>query len=171
MPLTLTIRNAARLDNGSPLALVLDRRGATIGRAATNDWCIPDPSLHISSRHCEVKFDGGQYVLVDNSTNGTFLLGQGARLAAPHGIRQGDVFVIGQFEVVAALGDAAAASAGAATSARHCATSGASGPKQPSQKARIAPSAALFPVASVTGANQRSTPPFKVLNSTVWKCG
>ena len=117
MPLTLTIRNAARLDNGSPLALVLDRRGATIGRAATNDWCIPDPSLHISSRHCEVKFDGGQYLLVDNSTNGTFLLGQGARLAAPHGIRQGDVFVIGQFEVAAALDDAAAAAAEVAIAA------------------------------------------------------
>lgn len=117
MPLTLTIRNAARLDNGSPLALVLDRRGATIGRAATNDWCIPDPSLHISSRHCEVKFDGGQYLLVDNSTNGTFLLGQGARLAAPHAIRQGDVFVIGQFEVAAALDDAAAAAAEAAIAA------------------------------------------------------
>lgn len=109
MPLTLTIRNAERLDNGSPLSLVLDRRGALIGRAATSDWCLPDPSLHISSRHCEVRFSGGNYEMVDHSTNGTFLDGQQARLAGPHLIGPGDVFRIGPYEVIAALDDAAAA--------------------------------------------------------------
>lgn len=111
MPLTLTIRNASQLDNGSPVAFVLDRRGAVIGRAATTDWCLPDPSLHISSRHCEIRFAEGRYELIDISTNGTFLYGQGARLAAPHTINQGDVFLIGGFEVVAALDDAAASAA------------------------------------------------------------
>ena len=117
MPLTLTIRNAQRLDNGSPLSLVLDRRGATIGRAATTDWCLPDPSLHISSRHCEVRFADERYELIDHSTNGTFVQGQGARLAAPHAIRPGDVFVIGPFEVQASLDDAAAAAAEAINAA------------------------------------------------------
>lgn len=111
MPLTLTIRNAERLDNGSPLSLVLDRRGALIGRAATSDWCLPDPSLHISSRHCEVRFAGGHYELIDHSTNGTFIDGQAARLAGPHLIAPGDVIRIGPFEIVAALDDAAAAQA------------------------------------------------------------
>ncbi|MFY7837315.1 MAG: type VI secretion system-associated FHA domain protein TagH [Novosphingobium sp.] len=109
MPLTLTIRNAERLDNGSPLSLVLDRRGALIGRAATSDWCLPDPSLHVSSRHCEVRFSGGGYELIDHSTNGTFVHGQQARLAGPHAISQGDVFHVGPFEIVAALDDASAA--------------------------------------------------------------
>ncbi|WP_298289340.1 type VI secretion system-associated FHA domain protein TagH [Novosphingobium sp.] len=108
MPLTLTIRNATRLENGSPLSLVLDRRGAMIGRAATTDWCLPDPTLHVSSRHCEVRFSGGQYELVDHSTNGTFVDGQQARLAGPHMLSQGDVIRIGPFEIVAALDDAAA---------------------------------------------------------------
>ena len=76
MPLTLTIRNVASLDNGSPVAFVLDRRGALIGRAATADWCLPDPALHISSRHCEIRFADDRYELVDHSTNGTFLNGQ-----------------------------------------------------------------------------------------------
>lgn len=111
MPLTLSIRNADRLENGSPLSLVLDRRGALIGRAATSDWCLPDPSLHISSRHCEVRFSGSGYELIDHSTNGTFVDGQQARLAGPHPISQGDVYRIGPFEVVAALDDAAAAQA------------------------------------------------------------
>ena len=34
MTLTLRIRNADRLDNGRPTELVVDRQGATIGRAA-----------------------------------------------------------------------------------------------------------------------------------------
>ena len=103
MSLSLTIRNAQRLDNGSPLSLALDRRGAIVGRAATCDWCLPDPSLHISSRHFEVRFAGGSYELTDTSTNGTFLQGQGARLAGPHTIAHGDVFLVGSFEIAAAL--------------------------------------------------------------------
>ncbi|MDE8653709.1 type VI secretion system-associated FHA domain protein TagH [Novosphingobium album (ex Liu et al. 2023)] len=111
MPLTLTIRNATSLANGSPVSLVLDRRGAKIGRAATADWCLPDPSLHISSQHCEIRFNNGQYELVDYSTNGTFLLGQSARLAAPWPINQGDVFVVGHLEIEARLDESAATEA------------------------------------------------------------
>lgn len=111
MPLTLSIRNAAQLDNGSPLALVLDKRGGIIGRAPTTDWCLPDPQLHISSRHAEVRYFDGRYELIDLSTNGTFLHGDAARLPGPHTIGQGDVIVIGRFEIVASLDDAAAAAA------------------------------------------------------------
>jgi type VI secretion system protein len=103
MPLTLMIRNTDRLDNGSPLSLVLDRRGAVIGRDPTSDWCLPDPSLHISSRHCEITFRDDGYVINDISTNGTFLNGAGARLPGPHMIQHGDVFVIGHFEIGAML--------------------------------------------------------------------
>jgi type VI secretion system protein len=103
MPLTLSITNTDRLDNGSPLSLVLDRRGATIGRAPTVDWCLPDASLHISSRHCEIQFNDGTYVLHDISTNGTFLRGTDARLPGPHTIKPGDVFNVGSFEISAAL--------------------------------------------------------------------
>ena len=111
MPLTLSIRNVSQLSNGSAVSLVLDRRGALIGRAATTDWCLPDPTLHLSSRHCEVRFAGDLYELVDHSTNGTFVYGQATRLSGPHVIRPGDVFVIGPYEVVAALDDASAAAA------------------------------------------------------------
>lgn len=111
MPLTLTIRNASRLENGSPLSLVLDRRGAVIGRAATSDWCLPDPAQHISSRHCEIRYADGRFELLDHSTNGTFLYGQSARLETAYLVRQGDVFVIGHYEIVASLDDASAAAA------------------------------------------------------------
>ncbi|MEG3088558.1 type VI secretion system-associated FHA domain protein TagH [Sphingomonas sp. PB4P5] len=103
MTLTLSIRNVAGLDNGMPLEFVMHRRGAVIGRAPTCDWSLPDPRSHISSRHCEVTFDGQHYVLTDLSTNGTFLNGAGARLPAPHRIDDGDVLQIGQYEIGARL--------------------------------------------------------------------
>lgn len=109
MPLTLTIRNATQLDNGSPLSLILDKRGAIIGRAPTTDWCLPDPQLHISSRHAEIRYQDGRYELIDLSTNGTFLHGEAARLPGIHTISQGDVIVVGRFEIVASLDEAAAA--------------------------------------------------------------
>jgi type VI secretion system protein len=109
MPLTLSIRNADHLINGSPLSLILDRRGAMIGRDPTSDWCLPDPSLHISSRHCEVSFRDGQYVLNDISTNGTFLNGAATRLPGPHIVKHGDMLTIGGFEIAVALDDQTAA--------------------------------------------------------------
>jgi type VI secretion system FHA domain protein len=107
----LSIRNISQLSNGSAVSLVLDRRGAMVGRAATADWCLPDPTLHLSSRHFEVRFADGRYDLIDHSTNGTFLYGQATRLSAAHVIQQGDVFVVGPYEIVAALDDASAAAA------------------------------------------------------------
>ena len=103
MTLTLAIRNVAGLDNGMPVEFVLHRRGAVIGRSPTCDWSLPDPRNHISSRHCEVSFDGQHYLLTDLSTNGTFLNGSADRLPAPHRIAEGDVFQIGQYEIRATL--------------------------------------------------------------------
>ena len=99
LALSLTIRNATKLENGSPIVLVLDRRSATIGRANSTDWPLPDPDLHISSRHCDVLFRNGGYELVDNSTNGTFVNSPTARLTGPHRLTYGDVIHIGRFEV------------------------------------------------------------------------
>jgi type VI secretion system protein len=107
MTLTLAISNVATLDNGMPTEFVMHKRGAVIGRAMTCDWCLPDPRNHISSRHCEVRFDGGTYVLNDCSTNGTYLNGASDRMSAPRRIEDGDRFQIGHYDVRARLtGDA-----------------------------------------------------------------
>lgn len=103
MTLTLSIRNVSRLDNGMPTEFVLNRRGAVIGRAATCDWSLPDPRNYISSRHAEVLFRDGFYLFNDLSTNGTFLNGAGERMTGPRRIEQGDLFLIGQYEVTASL--------------------------------------------------------------------
>jgi len=104
LALTLSVRNVAQLSNGGPLSLVLDRRSATIGRASSTDWSLPDPDLHISGRHCDILFRNGRYELVDNSTNGTFLNADQQRLSGPQPLRDGDVIRIGKYEVSVKLG-------------------------------------------------------------------
>jgi len=112
MTLTLSLQNAGRLDNGAPGELVLNRRGAIVGRAATCDWSLPDPAKHISSRHFEIRYDGRSYVLIDCSTNGTTLAKTGERLSGPHPIADGDRFQVGHYSIVAKLtGEAAIAAA------------------------------------------------------------
>ena len=103
MTLTLTIRNAATLDNGMPTEFVLHRRGALVGRADTCDWSLPDPQRHISSRHCEIRFHDDGYWLSDTSTNGTFVNGSSNPVQGEHRIELGDVILIGDFEIAADL--------------------------------------------------------------------
>lgn len=45
----------------------------TIGRGPDNDWVLNDPERLLSKNHCMVEFKGGVYVVIDSSTNGTFL--------------------------------------------------------------------------------------------------
>ncbi|MGJ3627071.1 type VI secretion system-associated FHA domain protein [Sphingomonas sp. MMS24-JH45] len=109
MTLTLRLIDVAYLDNGAPTEFVLARRGAIVGRSPTCDWCLPDPRNHVSSRHCEIRYEDGAYVLVDASTNGTFLNGASERMAGPHRLADGDRIEIGPFQVVAKVHGAAAA--------------------------------------------------------------
>ena len=97
MPLTLALRSGGH--DVPPLRL--DGRGAIIGRAADADWRLPDPRSLVSSRHCQVAHRDGVYMLVDTSTNGTFI--NGRRLAAPHRLVDGDTIGIGDFEVAVRL--------------------------------------------------------------------
>ncbi|HYD44695.1 MAG TPA: type VI secretion system-associated FHA domain protein TagH [Phenylobacterium sp.] len=103
MTLVLTITNVERLDNGVSTRLTLDRHGAVIGRSPSADWSLPDPRAYISSTHCEIDFRGGAYLLVDKSTNGTFLNGAASRLSSPHTLAHGDVLSIGHYEIRASL--------------------------------------------------------------------
>jgi type VI secretion system protein len=108
MTLTLSITNVERLENGVATRLRLDRHGAVIGRSPHADWSLPDTQHYISSVHCEIDYRDGVYTLVDKSTNGTFVNGGQTRMAGPHPIAEGDVILIGQYEVAARLEGAAA---------------------------------------------------------------
>ncbi len=106
MTLILTVRNPERLGADAPREFRLDGNGAVIGRSSACDWSLPDPDKHISSRHCEVTFGDGAYVLKDLSTNGTFLNGASERMGGEHPIKSGDRFRVGPFELEAEIGAA-----------------------------------------------------------------
>ncbi|MFV0623266.1 type VI secretion system-associated FHA domain protein TagH [Sphingomonas sp. ac-8] len=107
MTLTLFIRSGPASAAAVP-ELVLDSRGGVVGRASSCDWSLADPTRHVSSRHFEIRYDGRDYLLVDCSTNGTFLSRTGERLSAPHRIVDGDAFTVGPFTLAARLSAASA---------------------------------------------------------------
>lgn len=107
--LILSLRNCSQLSNGGAVRIELDRRGAVLGRSPTVDWTLPDPSNIISGRHCEIRFEAGQYIVVDISTNGTFI--NGSPLKGSHQLLNGDLLSIGQYEVMATLPEAASSAA------------------------------------------------------------
>ncbi len=155
MTLVLSIRNLDRLDNGEPARLTLDRHGAIIGRSPHADWSLPDPKSYISSTHCEIEFRDGGYQLIDKSTNGTFVNGASARMPGPHTIKDGDVILIGHYQVEARMSGEGGPSVSAAALAageppggvsaweQHMAPPGASVGVDPSSWDRPAPRSAI----------------------------
>src|SRR5215470_8009652 len=104
MALTLRIENESKLPDGGPVTITVSgRRSIDIGRDTHLDWTLPDPTRHISGKHCEVRYREGGYWLYDVSTNGTFLNGGDHRMQAPHRLRTGDRFTIGHYIIVAAV--------------------------------------------------------------------
>src|SRR5262245_5893927 len=102
MGLHLRIENVPNLPDGGPVEItVTGKRGIDIGRDSHLDWSLPDPTRHISGKHAEIRYKEGGYWLHDVSTNGTYLNGGDHRMQAPHRLRSGDRFTIGQYIVVA----------------------------------------------------------------------
>lgn len=106
MTLTLHLENPEAITDGGPAEISVTTRVIAAGRSSGMDWVLPDPQRHVSSRHFEVRPEGGAFWLVDTSTNGTFLAGSGHRMDGPHRLREGDRFVVGPYRIVARLGAA-----------------------------------------------------------------
>jgi type VI secretion system protein len=72
----------------------------SIGRAESNNVVLPDPTREVSSSHAVVQERGGDYVIVDTSTNGTFLNGERDPLGDfPTPLNDGDTLRIGPYEL------------------------------------------------------------------------
>ena len=73
--------------------------GGTIGRAARNNWVLPDPS--VSNFHARIHFANGEFLIEDTSTNGVFMNGPDNRLTKgkPAVIRTGDTLLIDPYEI------------------------------------------------------------------------
>jgi len=89
---------AARL--GEKLSRAFGVHGGRLGRAPDNDWVLPDPDRYVSAHHAAIEYRGGQWYVLDTSSNGTYhndsatpVRASGAQLLA-----DGDRLRLGDYE-------------------------------------------------------------------------
>ncbi|MGF6862038.1 type VI secretion system protein [Rhodobacteraceae bacterium MBR-64] len=107
MPVTLRFQSTGMVPGkGEPVTMA--GPSLTIGRGDANDLQLPDPDRIISKNHCAIENHNGNIVVIDLSSNGTFLnygkvpLGQ---VSTP--LHDGDILSIGAYELVVSItGDA-----------------------------------------------------------------
>jgi type VI secretion system protein len=79
--------------------------GGTIGRSSENEWILPDPERYLSGKHARVDFRAGTYVLVDTSSNGTYINGAQVPLGKYHDypLKDGDYLRLGEYELLVSI--------------------------------------------------------------------
>lgn len=100
MPLTLRFQSTGSVPgSGEPVQMV--GTSLTIGRGPENDLVLPDPDRMVSSRHAAIEDHNGNIIVIDISTNGTFLNYSKIPLGnVPTPLNDGDVLSIGTYELV-----------------------------------------------------------------------
>jgi type VI secretion system protein len=103
MPVTLRFQSTGAVPgDGAPI--VMRGPSLTIGRGAENDIVLPDPDRLISKNHCAIEDQNGNVVVIDFSTNGTFLnYGKVPLGRVPTPLNDGDVLTLGGYEMVVAI--------------------------------------------------------------------
>ena len=89
-----------------PLATkVFGVHGGTIGRGTDNEWILPDPERYLSGNHARVDFRAGAYILVDTSSNGTYVNGAQVPLGKYHdyALKDGDYVRLGEYELLVSI--------------------------------------------------------------------
>ncbi len=90
---------------GQKATKVFGVHGGTIGRASDNDWILPDPERYLSGKHARIDFRAGTYVLVDTSSNGTYINGAQVPLGKFHdySLKEGDYVRLGEYELLVSI--------------------------------------------------------------------
>lgn len=101
MPLVLTIVRQPEGANLTDTRKLFTEAGGTLGRAADNSWSLPDPSRFVSSHHASIRYDHGDFYLVDTSTNGVYVNTNNAPLGTGNQVRlqTGDKLYLGEYEI------------------------------------------------------------------------
>lgn len=100
MGLTLKLMNSGSIPGDKSLVEMINGV-VTIGRGEDNDLSLPDPERALSKRHCVVEERNGDYLIVDISTNGTYLNYGGERIGnIPTPLNDGDVIQLGSYELL-----------------------------------------------------------------------
>jgi type VI secretion system protein len=90
---------------GTLATKVFGVHGGTVGRATDNEWILPDPERYLSGKHMRVDFRAGAYVLVDTSSNGTYVNGGQVPLGKYHdyALKDGDYIRLGEYELLVSI--------------------------------------------------------------------
>ncbi|MCA0872583.1 type VI secretion system-associated FHA domain protein TagH [Seohaeicola saemankumensis] len=100
MPVTLKFQSSGTIP-GDARPVPMRGGSLTIGRGPTNDLVLPDPERMLSKNHCVIEDHNGNVVVVDLSTNGTFLNYSKIPLGrTPTPLNNGDILCVGSYELV-----------------------------------------------------------------------
>jgi type VI secretion system protein len=105
MTLRLSVVSEHGIRLGTNSSKVFGVHGGTIGRATDNAWILPDPERYLSGKHARVDFRSGSYVLVDTSSNGTYVNGSQVPLGKYHDyvLKDGDYVRLGEYELLVSI--------------------------------------------------------------------
>lgn len=100
MALRLRIVGEQAKGLGDASTKVFGVHGGSIGRSRDNDWILPDPDRYLSGSHARVDFRAGSYVVVDVSSNGTYVNDSVEPLGKFHEytLQDGDFLRLGGYE-------------------------------------------------------------------------
>ena len=100
MPVTLKFQSSGTVP-GNARPVQMQGGSLTVGRGPANDLVLPDPDRQLSKNHCVIEDHNGNVVIVDLSTNGTFLNYSKIPLGrTPTPLNSGDVLGLGSYELV-----------------------------------------------------------------------
>jgi len=101
--LRVVSEHASRL--GQQATKVFGVHGGTIGRGTDNEWILPDPDRYLSGKHARIDFRAGAYILVDTSSNGTYVNGAQVPLGKYHDylLKDGDYIRFGEYELMVSI--------------------------------------------------------------------
>ena len=104
MQLKLQVTNDLRERLGARYEHTFGSAGGTIGRAAHNDWVLPDPKRYVSSVHASIEARDGGFYLVDTSMNGVYVDGSREALgpAQPLKLTFGTRLRMGNYRMIVA---------------------------------------------------------------------
>jgi type VI secretion system FHA domain protein len=90
---------------GEQSTKVFGVHGGTIGRSTDNEWILPDTERYLSGKHVRVDFRAGTYILVDTSSNGTYVNGAQVPLGKYHDyvLKEGDYIRLGEYELLVSI--------------------------------------------------------------------
>jgi type VI secretion system protein len=105
MTLRLSVVSEHGVRLGTQSSRVFGVHGGSIGRGSDNEWILPDPERYLSGKHARIDFRKGSYVLVDTSSNGTFVNGAQVPLGKYHDyvLKDGDYVRLGEYEMLVSI--------------------------------------------------------------------